>query len=165
MSLSYHVDSATRINERGLGKPNEDLLLVDQKNHIFIVLDGITRVHKEYDERPGKSAAFEVGEIFLKTVYDYLLAHFDAPDADSLLRQAALLGNAAILPYRQQKTLEQWQFYPGVLGILAILREDKLHYAYLGDSLGMIPKKLRTYANTVVWKTQRALTVTSISKI
>ena len=46
MTLSYFAESGTRINERGLGKPNEDLLLVDRENHIFVLLDGITRVHK-----------------------------------------------------------------------------------------------------------------------
>lgn len=135
MTLSYCVESGTRINERGLGKPNEDLLYIDRENHIFILLDGITRVHSEYREQPGKSAAFDVGEIFLKTVCEYLLTHLDEQDADQLLRQAALSGNAAIVPYRQQKSLEQWQYYPGALGILAILRENRLHYAYLGDSL------------------------------
>ena len=137
MTLSYFAESGTRINERGLGKPNEDLLLVDRENHIFVLLDGITRVHKEYTDLPGKSAALDVGEIFLRTAYDYLLANLQEPDADLLLRQAALQGNAAIVPYRQQKPLEQWQFYPGTLGILAILRDNKLHYTYLGDSLGV----------------------------
>lgn len=133
--LNYRATAATRINERGLGKPNEDLIFVDREHHIFILLDGITRVHQEYRERPGKSAAYEVGQIFLDVACDYLLRHVDMEDADQLLRQAALLGNAAIVPYRQQKPLEQWQFYPGALGILAILRGNRLHYAYLGDSL------------------------------
>ena len=133
--MQYQATSGTRINERGLGKPNEDLLLVDQENHIFILLDGITRVHREYADLPGKSAALDVGEIFLQTAYAYMLAHLEEPDTDLMLRQAVLLGNAAILPYRQQKSLEQWQFYPGALGILSILRENRLHYAYLGDCL------------------------------
>lgn len=135
MPLSYHVDSATRINNRGLGKPNEDIVFVDRDHHIFILLDGITRVHAEYRIYPGRSAALEVGEIFLEAAYAYLTAHMEEPDADGLLHQAALAGNAAIVPYRNQRTLEQWQYYPGVLGILAILRGEQLHYAYLGDSL------------------------------
>ena len=80
--MQYQATSGTRINERGLGKPNEDLLLVDRENHIFILLDGITRVHREYADLPGKSAALDVGEIFLQTAYAYMLAHLEEPDTD-----------------------------------------------------------------------------------
>lgn len=137
MTLSYSVDSGTRINNRGLGKPNEDFFFVDRERHVFILLDGITRVHKEYQEIPGRSAACDVGEIFLNTARDYIAAHRNDQAPEALLRNAALLGNAAIVPYRRQKELAQWQYYPGVLGILAVLEGDRLHYAYVGDSISV----------------------------
>lgn len=136
MPLSCHIESGLRINSRGLGKPNEDLILIDREQGIFFLLDGITRVHQEYRDHPGHSAAGDVGRIFSEAAHAFLLKHPHMPPAQ-LLREAAIAGNNALLPYRRQKSLEEWQFYPGTLGILAILREDTLHFVYNGDCLGM----------------------------
>lgn len=131
------LSSETRINNRGLGKPNEDHILIDQDNQIFFLLDGITRVHQEYTDHPGISAACDICQIFSETAHAYLLAHADQSPAQQL-REAAITANKALVPYRQQKTRDQWRFYPGALGILAVLRGNTLHYVYNGDCLGVL---------------------------
>lgn len=131
--LNYCVSAATRINGRGLSKPNEDFFLADKEHHIFILLDGITRVHKEYEDYPGKSAACDVNDIFSNVAYRYILEHMDEQEPDILLKKAATAGNAALVFYRSKHTLAQWQFYPGSLGILAMIRGNRLHFLYNGD--------------------------------
>lgn len=136
--LTYQVISAMRINDRGLGKPNEDFVLIDRENQIFILLDGITRVHQEYTDAPGKSAALDVSQLFAETAHAYIIAHLDEGTTDQLLHDAAVAGNKALLPYRSHRPLEQWQFYPGTLGILAMIRDGRLYFLYVGDCLGTL---------------------------
>lgn len=136
--LNYRVCCATRINSRGLGKPNEDYVLADRDNHIFFLLDGITRVHQEYVDSPGKSAACDVNEIFSREAHRYMVTHMAQEKPDELLRSAAIAGNAALVPYRSQRPLREWQFYPGTLGILALIRENRLYFLYTGDCQGTL---------------------------
>jgi serine/threonine protein phosphatase PrpC len=136
--LYLNMTSATRQNTRDFSKPNEDFLLTDEENGIFIILDGITRVHAEYDEIPGYSAAAEVNKLFSDVVYGYIKANLTKRDIRKVITDAMILGNQKIAQFRTQKPLDQWQFYPGTLGIVCVLRGRKLHYAYVGDCLGML---------------------------
>ena len=137
-TIRYCASSALLINNRGLQKPNEDYVLIDEKHNIFILLDGITRVHQEYLDRPGHSAACDVNRIFAETVHQYLVKHAAQMPAGQLLFEAAKHGNQALIEYRQQRTLEQWQFYPGTLGIIGLLQADRFYYLYVGDCLGTL---------------------------
>ena len=133
--LTYQLFSASRINDRGLEKPNEDYFMVDRERNFFMLLDGITRVHQEYADAPGHSAACDVNQIFSEAAFAYFAENAGSADPNTLLRSAALAGNAALLYYRQQKPQEQWQFFPGTLGILAMLQKNRLYYAYTGDCM------------------------------
>ena len=97
------VDFATAPHNRSLDKPNEDRHLIDTERGIFIVLDGVTRVHKEYSEHPYKSAAGEVGDIFLKEVYDYITNHLSDPSPRDILEGAVRLANKKIKEYRKDR--------------------------------------------------------------
>lgn len=144
--IPYRVFHATQINNRGLGKPNEDFIFADPEHHVFMLFDGITRVHKEYETWPGKSAACDISQIFAEAAHAYITQSADTFPPDILLRNAALAGNSAIVPYRQQRTLSDWQFYPGTLGILGVIRENHFHCVYVGDCLGVhIHKGEKTY--------------------
>lgn len=136
--LNLNITSATRQNTRNFSKPNEDFLLTDEENGIFILLDGITRVHAEYDEIRGYSAAAEVNKIFSAAVYDHIKANLAKRNICKVITDAMILGNQNIARFREQKSLKQWQFYPGTLGIVCVLRGRKLHYAYVGDCMGML---------------------------
>lgn len=126
---------ATRTNTREFAKPNEDYVICDEQHGIFMVLDGITRVHAEYAD--GGSAAADVSRLFAHEVHKHLLEA--APREDELLdavKAAMAAGNREIARYRRRKPLDVWQFYPGTLGIIAVQCGDKLYVVYAGDCLG-----------------------------
>lgn len=136
--VRYRTDYATKPHGRELEKPNEDRLLIDEEKGIFIVLDGVTRVHKEYEMAPYESAARDVGDIFLKEVYGYICAHISDTDPREILEGAVRGANAMIMDYRSKKSEEEWSFYPSTLGILSILRENTLYYLCVGDCIGVL---------------------------
>ena len=132
------IDFASAPHERKLDKPNEDKLLVDEENRIYIILDGVTRPHAEYEACPFESSALDVGDIFLSEVYSYIKAHISDPDPKEILTEAVRLGNRRIKEYRERKSLSEWEFYPSTLGIISILRGGVLHYLCVGDCLGLL---------------------------
>jgi len=136
--LTYTSSSALGPHTRNLPKPTEDFALIDKEHGIYLILDGITRVHAEYENQPYKSAACEVNSIFSYAVHSYLLENSDEPDAEKLLRDAVIHGNDKIREFRSSRTLEQWGFYPGTLGIIGLIRSDRFSYVCAGDCLGML---------------------------
>ncbi len=139
---TFLVNGATASHNRILPKPNEDRIYIDQEKGLFILLDGITRVHDEYFDTPYQSAACEINEIFVRGVCDFM-NHYAGNDGDieSLLREAVRFGNDRIVPYRSQKALEDWEFYPGTLGIIAYIYNNQLHYICAGDCIGVLLRK------------------------
>lgn len=136
--IRYKLDYATAPHTRELNKPNEDRLITDSERGIFIVLDGVTRVHSEYKSAPFKSAAGDVGDIFIGAVYRYLCEHISDPEPRAILEGAIREANQLILDYRRQKSKEEWGFYPSTLGIISFLREGRLYYASCGDCIGVL---------------------------
>ena len=103
MKNALHIEYATKPHGRELDKPNEDRLLVDRERGIFIVLDGVTRPHDEYEAAPYESAAGEVGDIFLKEVYTYICDHLSEHDPRKILENAVKIANEEIRRYRSKK--------------------------------------------------------------
>ncbi len=136
--MIHQIDYASVPHARELSKPNEDRVLADAEKGIFIVLDGVTRVHDEYAQAPFTSAAGEVSDLFLKEVHRYLAEHIDEENKQTLLEKALALGNCKIAEYRAGKSLADWVFYPATLGIVSLLCGRTLHYAYAGDCLGLL---------------------------
>lgn len=133
------VSSITKSHTRDLPKPNEDYVYYDTDRKIFILLDGITRVHEEYDQKPNHSAACDVNEIFVGALCSYFDRYIDCQDdIESLLREAVRYANLEIAQYRAQKSLAEWGFYPGTLGIIAYIKENRLHYICAGDCIGVL---------------------------
>lgn len=132
------AEYATEPHKRQLQKPNEDRLFCDEEKGIFIVLDGVTRVHAEYEFSPYESAAAEVGEIFIKAVKEYIYAHLDCESEKAILIEAVRVGNRKIKEYREKKTADEWIFYPSTLGIISLYRDGRLHYVAVGDCLGVL---------------------------
>ena len=135
---ALHVEHATKPHGRRIDKPNEDRLLVDKERGIFIVLDGVTRPHGEYETSPFESAAGEVGDIFLKEVYTYICDHLSDPSPRIILENAVKIANEKIKEYRKVKSINEWSFFPSTLGIISILRGKTLHYLCVGDCIGML---------------------------
>lgn len=129
-------EAATAIHGRSLAKPNEDCVYADAEAGIFILLDGITRPHKEYEERPGESMACEINECFTEAVAAYLREGKGEPK--TLLREAIARGNDRIAAYRSRHPEGDVIFAPGTLGIVAFLVDKRLYYAAAGDCLGLL---------------------------
>ena len=139
--IRYKTEHATVPHQRKLTKPNEDRLVVDEERGIFIVLDGVTRVHKEYEQTPYKSAAGKVGDIFIDEAYSYICEHISDDNPEEIMREAVRLANSKIKEYRASKSRADWEFYPSTLGIISILRDNILHYLCIGDCIGVLIRK------------------------
>lgn len=139
--LIFDVECATQGHKRNLKKPNEDRLMVDKERGIFILLDGVTRVHGEYDAAPYSSAALELGDIFIDEAYRFISENIDASNPEHLLKEAVRSANAKILSYREVKSEKEWGFYPSTLGLVALLRDKTLYYVSVGDCIGVLIRK------------------------
>ena len=137
-NLMFSAETITRANERDIQKPNEDAIISDVENQIFILLDGITRPHNEYLNPSQKSAALEASETFAKNTYEYILTNSGKSNKEELLRDAARHANAQIKKLRDKKSLEEWGFYPATLGIIAMIDNGILHYLAVGDCSGVL---------------------------
>lgn len=136
--IKYTVKSATLPHERGIPKPNEDRLLIDEEKNIFIILDGVTRPHGEYYHSPYKSYAADMGDIFIKEAYAYLSEHIDDPNPMELLYAAARAANGSLAEYCKNLDPISTDFYPSTLGIISFIRDKRLYYLCAGDCMGII---------------------------
>lgn len=133
--------AATSRNKRDFYKPNEDFYINDEENKIFIVVDGVTRNHEEYAVGKG-SAAEKVSRIFADDVYKNLLKKVSPDLSDNeildVMFECIKDGNLKIKEYNDLKNISEWKFYPATVGIVSIILNDKLYYAYVGDCLGFL---------------------------
>lgn len=129
----------TKVNSKNINKPNEDSYLCDDKNGIYILVDGVSR-DKINGIYPNPSPAKEVSELFVNKVYDYFincksLSLLSSPCR--LLYEMVYFGNNEIKKYNNEKIWME-NFLPGTVGIIAIVRTNILYYAYIGDCYGFI---------------------------
>lgn len=139
--LSFSVQGATKVNGREVPKPNEDRLFFDEKNGVFMLLDGVTRPDKEYIEAPGESAVGDIGDIVIDVAYRYIIDHLSDSDPENILRGAVGAANMLIKEYRQRKSEKEWGYLPSTIGIICLLRGRTLYYVCAGDCLGMLIRR------------------------
>lgn len=136
--LIFSAETITCTNKRNMQKPNEDVVVADVDNGIYILVDGITRPHSEYSNTSETSAALMASQIFAKVAHEYILAHLREENKERLLRDAAAHANLSIKQFRSKKSLEEWNFYPATLGIVALIDKGVLHYLAVGDCIGVL---------------------------
>lgn len=135
------VQSATKRNTKAPDKPNEDCFLCDSSNGIFMILDGVTR-DRVVGKYPNPSPAVEVSKIFLKRAYDYILKNCsEENDYEKVIKNAFIEGNAIIDKFNHSGLENVEKFLPGTVGIIAIIKEDRLFYGYIGDCIGVLVNK------------------------
>ena len=139
--LLFKSEYFSAMHKRDLKKPNEDKLLVDDENGIFILLDGVTRIHKEYDISPYESAANDISDIFISEAYRYIRENALMDDPEQILRGAVLEANKKIREYRQRKSENEWGFYPAAVGFIGMIRDNTLYYANVGDCMVVLIRK------------------------
>ncbi len=138
--IGFNITTATSVNNRGIGKPNEDLIAVDARNRVFLMLDGITRPTPEYDGS-GDSPACAVCRILRDEIMPRAQMLADISDEHTLeseLRKTLAQANAALIAYREQKPKQAWfDYYPGAVGIAAVLIGNRLCCVWAGDCIGL----------------------------
>lgn len=139
--IKIKADLATKRHNRKLAKPNEDRVFIDEKNGIFILLDGVTRVHKEYEEAPESSAAGDIGDLFIEEAYKYLTENAEKAEPGALLRESVRRANFKIKEYREKKSKEKWEYYPATLGVVALIKDNVFHYVSAGDCSVVLLRK------------------------
>ncbi len=141
LRFQLSCDAATQVNRRGLQKPNEDYYIADPEQGIFLILDGVTRPHGEYPAVT-ESHALAVSKRFAEVVYGQVVqGHHKIrtnKQAKAVLAEAFAAGNRAILQYNQSLSLEAGSFPPGTVAFLGVIVGARLHYAFIGDCLGLL---------------------------
>lgn len=138
LKVKYRVETATKKNTKEFDKPNEDYFLVDRNNGIFIILDGVTR-DKIDGIYPDPSPACEVSKIFIDKAYNYIM-NVSSKESDYLkiIKNAFVEGNKEIEKFNHSYL---GSFLPGTVGIIAIIKDNKLFYGYIGDCIGILLNK------------------------
>lgn len=139
--LRFKAEYTSVCHKRNITKPNEDRVLVDEERGIFILLDGVTRAHPEYESTPYESAAGDLGDIFIDLAYKYIVNNISDPEPENILRGAIKIANEKIREYRKRKSEEEWSYYPSTLGFVSIIRDGVLHYIATGDCLGVLIRR------------------------
>ena len=127
------MKGATAKNTRYADKPNEDLFFFDEASGFAMILDGVSRA-RENGTYPNPSPACRADNAFADAAQAVLLKKNGAAPADRL-KVAAYAGNMAVAAANEGFPSP---FLPGTVGVLALFAEHKLHYAYIGDSNGIL---------------------------
>ena len=119
--------------------PNEDYVINDLQNNIYIVMDGISRKREEYTKN-GLSIARDVSELFAETIHKYIEAEMskviDFKDAKLLLQEGFKKANLEVdLMLKSRKKEFEGYEYPGSVGVVAFIVNDILYYGSLGDCM------------------------------
>ncbi len=123
----------TRRNTHYADKPNEDYYCFNQSRGFALVLDGVTR-SRQGACYPNPSPSRIVSEAFADAAGNVLTAP-DEMRAEARLALAARQGNAAVAQKNQDFPSA---FLPGTVGVLTLFDDAGLHYAYIGDSNGIL---------------------------
>lgn len=129
------VSSGTIKNTKSIDKPNEDLMLCDVNNDIYILLDGVSR-DRVNDRYPHPSPAVEVTEILKDEIHKHILLYNQQGEniLENILR-AIKYANDKVRGYNEEKRL---LFAAGAVGIVVLICNDVLYYAYIGDCYGRL---------------------------
>lgn len=131
--MQFTMLGDTRRNSHYADKPNEDYFWFDPVQGAAMVLDGVTR-DRENGRYPNPSPARLACEAFADAARAALSATPGETPQTRLLR-AVQAGNAAVA---QANAGFPSAFLPGTVGVLALFCGDALHYAYVGDSNGLL---------------------------
>lgn len=121
--------------------PNEDYIINDKQNNIYVVLDGISRKKEEYKNK--NSIAYDISKLFADTIHQYLLDHIidcsDYKTGKLLLEQGFAFANEKVndLLTKRKDEFEGYE-RPGTVGIVAIIINHILIYASVGDCMGIL---------------------------
>lgn len=124
--LDYTIQTAIRKNNRP-SKPCEDYLAAG--TNCFVVADGVTQSAGEYHEGMTTSRAAEAARLTAEAVRAVLAA---AADPTAAAREAAARAVEATGAFNDENPGD---FPAAAVYVAGTIREDKLHFSYIGDSM------------------------------
>ena len=131
--MGYSMRAITLRNTKFEDKPNEDYYSVDERAGAALLLDGVSR-DRENGRYPTPSPSVEANAAFAAAAFDIMCAYRGGTEGETL-KTAAKAGNDAVAVMNRGFG---GYFLPGTVGILALLKEAKLYYAYIGDCNGAV---------------------------
>lgn len=120
-------------------KPNEDFYLVSKKYPIFIVVDGVTQSHFEYNGYAFPAGAKAAAEIFCYSALEFLEKNLKTTkDKKALIKMAFNFANKRIWELNKNEGIpERLDYYVydyfDCVGVAGLIFENKLFYCYVGD--------------------------------
>ena len=136
--------SVTYKNNYYIDKPNEDYIIADDSKGIYILLDGVS-VDRKNDKYPCPSPALKASTIFATTVYKYLIKEKEDNDYISSIKLSIKEGNKMLYYFNKKN---KYPVPAGTVGIISIIKEYYLYYAYIGDCFGRIISENNIYTFT-----------------
>ena len=129
------IRGGTVKNSRGLDKPNEDSVYIDNERNIVIVLDGVSR-DRENGIYPNPSPAAIVTEIIRNSCVEYLEENMEhSSNTLSLLEKSMIYANDKVKLFNNENNLD---FAPGAVGIVGLISKQVFYYAFIGDCYGRV---------------------------
>ena len=124
--------SETRRNNQDYYKPNEDYLIVDNRNRIYIICDGVTRnlIDGRY---PDPSPSYLAARAFAESVHRNILLNLCSNNPFQNLTSAVIYGNYRIAQLNSKRIKDRQKILPGTVGVVAQIIRDEIYYIYLGD--------------------------------
>jgi len=120
-------------------KPNEDFYLISKKYPIFVVADGVTQSHFEYNGYAFPAGAKAAAEIFCYSALEFLEKNLKTTkDRKALIKRAFNFANERVRELNKNEgILERLDYYIydyfDCVGIAGFIFENKLFYGYVGD--------------------------------
>ena len=124
--MRYTVQTAWAKNDTD-NKPFEDWISIC--GDVFVVADGVTRPHGEYVTGMAESLASRAAKIASSAIARGVAA---SPDPDEGVRAAVADANRAVGEYNR---LTGAEVAASCVFVSGAVRDGRLHFAYLGDSL------------------------------
>lgn len=123
-------------------KPCEDFHICDEKQQIFIIMDGATRYVPAGEKYPDPSPAALAASLFSETVHQSILKHrAKGLSGRELLFEAVQEGNRAVHHYNVE-AFPEIDFlendFANACGLASVIEGSTFHYVYLGDPQGYL---------------------------
>ena len=124
--------SGTRRNNLDYAKPNEDYLIVDDKNKVYIICDGVTRnlIDGRY---PDPSPSYLAAKVFAESVHRNILLNLYSGNPFQNLTSAVIYGNYGIAQLNSERVKARQKILPGTVGVVAQIIGDEMYCIWLGD--------------------------------
>jgi serine/threonine protein phosphatase PrpC len=150
LSMADYVLHVGAHTAQGVRPNNEDRLVVDRVNNVFLVADGMGGQDK------GEQASGLAAEIIPRVVHDRLAAQ---EDADQAMQQALSEANRAIIQAGRNQPAGRRM---GTTAVLAVQRANQVYVAGLGDSRAYLIRANRVEQLTVDHSVAQALVTSGV---